>query len=559
MTSACEDWDAVGQACQPGAAQWTYAYDGAGNLTHLERWEQTGVQPVDYVYNGANQIQCVDADHSGACEGGELLYQYDAYGNLLFDGTTRHVYDAAMRLVSVCPSIDGAACSGEETTYQYTGDGDRLSQTVGTTTTTYVIDTATSLTMVLAETTGTETIRYLHGLDLVAQSDGASTEYFAYDGLGSVRQVLGGTSVVMAQTFDPYGNPFGYAGPSAAPTSFGFTGEQTDANGLVFLRARYYAPSMGRFLNTDPSRQERNPYQYGLGDPVNRVDPSGLYPSGAEETALNIIEYYRANLSDAEALGALFIHPELNQVRGFANHNAKDRLDFILDITDSLGGYLGQFAIDFGDTGFKCGFQDSWLYIENGWDPHNGRVTSNQVGHFLTAVRLGYDRSHTFMGSLQIALGPLSEGQSLLESYAETALKLAVGHELRPDAGNQGIVKTTFVTGDQYNAATIRDIQDFLDAVWSDGMGYIELRDKTLRELFFRGGFYNQQGIFQNYTSDYTQWQQGNSLSDLYLTMKGWRFGEAVRLGHDVNGTPLVTRRDASRWLNRELVQFTAY
>lgn len=115
------------------------------------------------------------------------------------------------------------------------------------------------------------------------------------------------------------------------------------------------------------------------------------------------------------------------------------------------------------------------------------------------------------------------------------------------------------MTGDQYNAATGRDIEDFLDAVWFDGMGLIELRDKTLRELFFRGGFYNQQNVFQNYTSDYTQWQQGNSLNDLHLTVKGWRFGEAIRLGHDVDGTSLLARRDAARWLNRELVQFSAY
>jgi YD repeat-containing protein len=43
---------------------------------------------------------------------------------------------------------------GMTTTYTYNGDGDRISQTVGSTTTTYVTDTATSLTMVLAETGG---------------------------------------------------------------------------------------------------------------------------------------------------------------------------------------------------------------------------------------------------------------------------------------------------------------------------------------------------------------------------------------------------------------------
>jgi hypothetical protein len=73
------------------------------------------------------------------------------------------------------------------TTYAYSGDGDRVSQTLAGVTTSYVIDTATPLTMVLAETIGSETIYYLHGLDLVAQHDGGSTEYFGYDGLGSVR------------------------------------------------------------------------------------------------------------------------------------------------------------------------------------------------------------------------------------------------------------------------------------------------------------------------------------------------------------------------------------
>ncbi len=136
--------------------------------------------------------------------------------------------------------------------------------------------------MVLAETTGTDTIRYLHGLDLVAQSDGVSTEYFAYDGLGSVRQVLGESGLpLMAQTFDPYGNPYRYAGPTESATSFGYSGEQTDSNGLVFLRARYYDPKQGRFFQRDSWRGEPdhpltlNPYVYGLGNPILYTDPSG--------------------------------------------------------------------------------------------------------------------------------------------------------------------------------------------------------------------------------------------------------------------------------------------
>lgn len=101
---------------------------------------------------------------------------------------------------------------------------------VGTTTTTYAVDTAALLTLVVAETTGTATIQYLHGLGLVAQSDGASTSYLLNDGLGSVRQVLHSIAgVLMAQTFDPYGNPFVYSGPSQPLTTHGYANEYTVA------------------------------------------------------------------------------------------------------------------------------------------------------------------------------------------------------------------------------------------------------------------------------------------------------------------------------------------
>ena len=176
----------------------------------------------------------------------------------------------ALRLVSVS---DGA----NTTTYAYNGDGDRVSQAVDGVTTTYLLDIATPLTMVLAEQTGSETIAYLHGLDLVAQSDGVTTEYFAYDGLGSVRQVADATgSPLLAQTFDPYGSVFASVG--SGTSSFGFTGEQTDPNGLVCLRARYYQPGTGQFFQPDPSRKQTNLYQYALANPISYTDPSGEIP-----------------------------------------------------------------------------------------------------------------------------------------------------------------------------------------------------------------------------------------------------------------------------------------
>ncbi|MGJ3237163.1 MAG: RHS repeat-associated core domain-containing protein [Anaerolineae bacterium] len=70
---------------------------------------------------------------------------------------------------------------------------------------------------------------------------------------------------------DRYGNPTG-----SLPLDFGFTGEQTDENGSVFLRARYYEPSLGVFNALDPM-ETPNRYAYVSGNPVNRVDPTGLF------------------------------------------------------------------------------------------------------------------------------------------------------------------------------------------------------------------------------------------------------------------------------------------
>lgn len=49
---------------------------------------------------------------------------------------------------------------------------------------------------------------------------------------------------------------------------------------LCALGARYYDPNIGRFTQPDPSGQEKNPYLYAEGDPVNRIDPTGLFSFG---------------------------------------------------------------------------------------------------------------------------------------------------------------------------------------------------------------------------------------------------------------------------------------
>ncbi|CAG0997115.1 hypothetical protein ANRL4_02858 [Anaerolineae bacterium] len=58
-----------------------------------------------------------------------------------------------------------------------------------------------------------------------------------------------GGDLTHALNYDPYGVPLQ---PNTTNTTLGFTGEQTDPNELLYLRARYYHPKLGAFASVDP-------------------------------------------------------------------------------------------------------------------------------------------------------------------------------------------------------------------------------------------------------------------------------------------------------------------
>jgi RHS repeat-associated protein len=157
--------------------------------------------------------------------------------------------------------------------------GDRLQQTVNGSPTRYVLDPAAGLTQVLADGTST----YLYGNDRLAQYQ-AAMQYFGPDALGSVRQLFdSGGQVVGSSRYDPYGNVMSQSG--TATSVFAFAGEQQDATGLTYLRARYYSSAQGRFTTRDVWEGDPNApmsysaWLYVYGNPVNGIDPTGREPT----------------------------------------------------------------------------------------------------------------------------------------------------------------------------------------------------------------------------------------------------------------------------------------
>jgi RHS repeat-associated protein len=240
-----------------------YTYDNVGNRQTEEKKPTPDglIESTSYTYDDANRM----------LSDGGVTCTWDNNGNLLNDGTNTYTYNHSNRLTMV----QGPSSI---VSFTYNGLGDRLSETINGVTTIFTLDLNTGLTQVLAD--GTHA--YLYGLGRIAQVSGSESVYFLGDALGSVRQLADGQGIViLARAYEPYGSVLSTVGEDA--TKYGFTGEWQE-NGLVFLRARYYFPYIGKFTSQDTWSGDSskslsiNRWLYGFNNPIQYVDHDGSRP-----------------------------------------------------------------------------------------------------------------------------------------------------------------------------------------------------------------------------------------------------------------------------------------
>jgi len=93
--------------------------------------------------------------------------------------------------------------------------------------------------------------QYVYGAGLASMKQGGNWFYYLADGLGSTMAVVDSAGAVQkSYQYDVYGEVTG--GSGSLPNEFDFAGQQTDATGLQYLRARYYDSVTGTFLSRDP-------------------------------------------------------------------------------------------------------------------------------------------------------------------------------------------------------------------------------------------------------------------------------------------------------------------
>ena len=206
---------------------------------------------------------------------GATTFAYDADGNRISqtNGSTvwAYSYDAANRLSSVIGT-------GVNNTNSYDGDGNRIAQNTALGSYSYVNDTASALPVVLNEQGPDGNITFAYGTNLIEEASSSFNYFYGFDGLGSVASLTDGVTgkAVTAYAYDPWGNATSN-GSVGLKDKFRFTGEALDpGTGLYYLRARYYDPTIGRFTQKDPSKPTGNGYTYSYNRPTVMYDPTGL-------------------------------------------------------------------------------------------------------------------------------------------------------------------------------------------------------------------------------------------------------------------------------------------
>jgi len=207
--------------------------------------------------------------------GSGATYSYDPGGNLATKteggDTWGYVWNVRNELTRV--TKNGA----EQARFAYDPRGRRVEKVAGGATTSYTYDGKD----VVREVRGTTTLRYIDGSGFdepLAMDDGTALSYFHADGLGSIARVTNASgAVTLTRQYDAWGN----LEVGASEPGYAFTGREWDPQtGLYYYRARYYDPKAGRFASEDPfgwRSSGDNFYRYVDDDPVNGVDPLGLY------------------------------------------------------------------------------------------------------------------------------------------------------------------------------------------------------------------------------------------------------------------------------------------
>jgi RHS repeat-associated protein len=242
--------------------------DGNGNPRQIQTQEplipvvNTGTDT--YSYNPTkNRLESASSDS----------FTYDDEGRLATGYGASYTFDYEHRLTGI----------GSTVQYFYDGIGNRLKAVRDTATTYYIYDMNGNL---IAEADANKNITgyYIYGAGLMAMVTPADQVYcYHFNALGSTVALTDASmNMVNKYAYTPFATIANMEETIPQPFKFvGRYGIMSESNGFYYMRARYYAPKVRRFISEDPidyNGGDLNLYAYVGNNPMIFVDASGLAP-----------------------------------------------------------------------------------------------------------------------------------------------------------------------------------------------------------------------------------------------------------------------------------------
>jgi RHS repeat-associated protein len=251
------------EAVNPLGADEAYSYDALGN-----RLTSAGM-PGDWHYNANNELLSYD----------NVSYAHDDNGNTIrkTQGTqeTHYIYDVEDRLIRVEDNVGDVIAE-----YYYDPFGRRLWKEIDGIRI-YFVYSDEGLIGEYDEN-GAEIRGYGYAPDSQWSTDPLfykqQGQYFWYqnDHLGTPQKIIETNGrVVWSALYDSFGNV--QIETAEVTNNLRFAGQYHDAEtGLYYNLNRYYDPTIGRYLRTEPYGEGLNLYAYVFNNPNSLIDPLGL-------------------------------------------------------------------------------------------------------------------------------------------------------------------------------------------------------------------------------------------------------------------------------------------